>query len=88
MTDRRRFPRVPAQIPAQIVFDCFSAVGCVIRDVSDGGARLDVQGTGILPPVFDLLAEDGFRTCEVVWKWGDQLGVTFQSRMTLPAFEA
>ena len=80
MTDRRRSPRIPAQIPAQIVLDCFSAVGCVIRDVSDGGARLDVQGTGILPPVFDLLAEDGFRTCEVVWRSGDEVGVTFQSQ--------
>jgi hypothetical protein len=80
MTDRRRYPRIPARIPAKIIFDCFTAVGCVVRDLSEGGARLDVQGAGTLPPVFDLLADgaEGFRTCEVAWRSGDHLGVSFR----------
>jgi hypothetical protein len=80
MSDRRRHPRIPAQTPATIILDCFTAVSCVVRDLSEGGARLDVQGCGILPPVFDLLADGAkeFRTCEVVWRSGDQLGVSFE----------
>ena len=80
MSDRRRHPRVPAQIPAKIVFDCFSAVDCVIRDLSDGGARLELQPAGLVPRIFELVADgpDGFRTCEVVWRARDRVGVSFR----------
>ena len=80
MRDRRRHPRIAAEIPAKIVVDCFSAVDCVIRELSEGGARLDVQPARHFPPFFDLIMEgpDGFRTCEVIWRAGGQLGVSFE----------
>ena len=86
MSDRRRQPRIPAQIPAKIVLP-FLAVDCVIRDLSDGGARLDLQTDELVPRIFDLFADGtvGFRTCEVIWRARDGVGVSFKWWWTLPA---
>ena len=79
MTERRQYPRAPMHIPAKILL-CFSAVDCTVRDLSDGGACLEVQNADTLPRAFDLFSDDagGFRTCKVVWWQHDRLGVTFE----------
>jgi hypothetical protein len=55
---------------------------CVIEDVSDGGAKLKVEGslTGLpLEEFFLLLTPFGlaYRRCELVWVNGDHIGVLF-----------
>ena len=55
---------------------------CVIKDVSDGGALIVVEGslTGLhLKEFFLILSSTGlaYRRCEMVWVNGDQIGVTF-----------
>jgi hypothetical protein len=55
---------------------------CTMEDVSDGGARLTVEGSvqGLaLKEFFLLLSSTGlaYRRCQLAWVNGDQLGVYF-----------
>lgn len=52
---------------------------CGIRDVSDQGARLSVEGSIPAPDTFELTSEiDGMEaSCEVVWRRGMEIGVRF-----------
>lgn len=72
---------------------------CSMDDVSDGGAKLTVEGSieGLhLKEFFLLLSSTGlaYRRCELAWINGDQIGVVFlrqgekaKSRAAHPGFE-
>ena len=72
---------------------CFNArhstLPCVVRDISDIGARLGVSGSINAPDTFELFVElDGIWVdCEVAWRRSDQIGVRFTGpvRKTDPA---
>lgn len=57
----------------------FSAIPCVVRDMSDTGARLQFDEGWFVPPLFTLFVEvDGFKVeCERVWHKGSSCGVRF-----------
>ena len=56
-----------------------AAVPCTVRNLSDGGARLEVQSTFGLPSAFDLAFDDAPpRHCKVVWLDDTTLRVQFQ----------
>lgn len=52
---------------------------CGIRDLSESGARLHVEGSVAAPDTFELLTEiDGMEApCQVVWRRGMEIGVKF-----------
>ena len=53
---------------------------CMISDISDSGARLDVENAGDLPDEFVLLLTRNAktrRTCRIVWRSRSQVGVHF-----------
>ena len=54
---------------------------CVVRDVSETGARLRTKGSISAPDHFELHIElDGlWADCRVVWRRGTELGVAFTS---------
>lgn len=54
-------------------------ISCVVRNVSDAGAALDVASPLGIPDEFDLLVEaDGSRRhCRVVWRTERRIGVSF-----------
>ena len=56
-----------------------SAVPCVVRDLSDNGAKIEFDLGWIVPSRFTLFVElDGFKVeCEKVWHRGNQYGVRF-----------
>jgi PilZ domain len=58
-----------------------STVSCVVRDISDTGARLRVEGSVNAPDTFLLIIElDGLEAdCEVVWRKPPDLAVAFVS---------
>lgn len=63
---------------------------CTVRDVSEVGAMLTVEGAlaSIAPrQFFLLLASTGlvYRHCELTWVNGDQIGVTFLREGDPPA---
>lgn len=57
--------------------------GCALSDISNTGARIDVEDAGKLPNTFELwLAGNGSarRKCRVVWREPTQVGVRFEGR--------
>lgn len=54
-------------------------VPCVILDVSNSGARLDVPASATVPHRFKLMidADASERICDVVWRRGNAIGVRF-----------
>jgi len=52
---------------------------CAVRDLSDGGARLQFEGSIDAPDTFELIIDmDGLEAdCRVVWRRGKEVGVLF-----------
>jgi len=78
--EKRLSPRRNTMIIATIVFDGGqSRIDCVIRDLSDGGAKLEVPSARAIPQSFDLMVP-GHRPhhCRVRWRALRELGVQFQ----------
>jgi len=59
----------------------YSAFECVVRNVSDGGARLSLAETFGLPVTFRLTGGGAgtVRTAHVVWRESDAIGVRFEA---------
>jgi hypothetical protein len=58
--------------------------GCVLSDISETGARIDVEDSKIIPNRFLLFlskATTARRVCTVVWRKPKQVGVTFATRL-------
>jgi PilZ domain-containing protein len=52
---------------------------CAIRNVSEGGACLEISSTYGIPKTFDLvIGEKPARTCKVMWLNDARVGVEFQ----------
>jgi hypothetical protein len=79
MQERRRHARVQAKEPARILFSSCSLLACKIRDVSAGGACLEVDIAAVVPDEFDLIPNNSDpHACRVVWRIKDRIGVAFQ----------
>lgn len=68
-------------IPATIVFDGGrSRTECIIRNLSDTGAKLEVNSSvARIPRTFDLVVPNVRpQACSVVWRTLKELGVHFQ----------
>jgi PilZ domain-containing protein len=79
MLERRKYPRSHVLRRGNIVFrNGHSAVGCIVLDVSSGGARLKVRDWMGLPDVFELRIENGpARQVEVRYRDLETTGVQF-----------
>jgi hypothetical protein len=77
-TERRRYPRRRLQYAAKIdLRDGGALQACILRDISDTGARMLVL-TEELPDQFDLLLSQlNRRRCNVIWRNGQEIGVKF-----------
>lgn len=81
MDDRRKHQRLRTLKAGKIVFNRrLNVIDCVVRNMSEGGACLQVDGTDWLPEKFDLtIPIDGLkRACRLCWKSADRVGVAFQ----------
>jgi hypothetical protein len=78
-TEKRLFRRQRALKGGRIVFNrAMSTVSCTMRNFSDGGARLEVASVLGIPESFDLKL-DGHpsRSCMIVWRQANMIGVEF-----------
>ena len=76
----RAEPREPVHVRAQIVFDA-GTIDCLIRDVSNRGARLKVDNITAIPAHFDLAWSGGHRRpAKVRWRRKGEIGVSFVER--------
>ena len=61
--------------------------GCALSDISQSGAKIDVEKSEKLPDRFVLLLSargKPKRTCRVVWRQPHQIGVEFERQLTEP----
>jgi hypothetical protein len=78
MNDRRETARVRILKSGKILLGK-AAVPCTVRNISDGGACLQVQSTYGLPSAFEFSLDDKpTRHCKVVWLDGTTVRVEFQ----------
>jgi hypothetical protein len=69
---------------AWVALDSDQLHGCVLSDISDTGARIDVEDSKTIPESFLLLLSGNGparRTCRVVWRQPQQIGVRFERRL-------
>ena len=83
--EQRQAPRLRALIGARIVFNNGQAtLDCLIRDVSETGAKLTVSALIPLPDRFDLIIpQKGItRRVRVAWRRATEIGVRFEDEQT------
>ena len=83
MEERRTRQRQRTLKAAKIVFyDKRTVLDCTVRNLTEGGASLMVANTVSLPDTFTLtIPIDKFeRSCRVVWRKADRVGVEFISQ--------
>jgi PilZ domain len=79
MFERRKHVRPASNEPAQIIVDePDSTMDCIIRDLSDDGACVEVSNTLLIPSLFKLVLSSGAtRFCRVAWRTQNKIGVRF-----------
>ena len=79
--EKRLAPRRNTVLPAQIIYNGGrTKMDCIIRNLSESGAKIELAGSvKSVPNTFDLVAP-GHRPhpCRVVWRTLKELGVQFQ----------
>jgi hypothetical protein len=78
MPERRQEIRKRCYLGARIEFNHRrSTMDCLVRDESEGGARLIVTDSVTIPAEFDLALTDRMQKRRMVlaWRRGDQIGV-------------
>ena len=70
-----------------ISFDRFAGIDCLVRNISDSGACLDVDTPVGIPEIFTLVIkpERVQRECQVVWRMPHKIGVRFLRKIPLPS---
>ena len=91
MDDRRALKRTRVLRSAKIIVPRRSPViHCTVQNITSAGACLKVANTYGVPQTFELTFEHGRtrRSCRVVWRTHDKLGVAFQGEETIHDAEA
>jgi len=78
VSDRRRVTRMRTLKGAQIVWPTGAPVKCVVRNLSQTGAALELQSP--VPNNFELVfdGDQSRRSCVVVWRRETRIGVKFR----------
>ena len=80
--ERRRTPRQNVDDDALTFVEGHStAIPCEVRDISDGGARIALKTSWVMPKRFKLYIPDKrvWQDCEQVWRKGNEIGLGFLS---------
>ncbi len=81
MQERRRSARTYVFKAAQLIApDCHRLIGCTVRDLSAGGACLEIASGMALPQCLDLSFDcfRSFRRCEIKWRSAGRIGIAFK----------
>jgi hypothetical protein len=80
MQERREFQRGRTYLGGRLAFNNqYCTIDCLVRNMSQNGAKLVFQGTVLLPGEFELtLPQKGeSRRARIVWRGEGEAGVTF-----------
>lgn len=80
--DRRQARRWKVFKEGQLVLPGRQSIPCVIRDISESGARLQVPSNTVLPETFVLFikADEVMMPARRIWITLDQVGIRFVDR--------
>ena len=84
--ERRSIPRKSVREEAKVITD-WHVLDCVVRDITDAGARLEIATPAILPRHFrlHLTSESLVVAVELEWQRGNAAGVWFSGVKQNPA---
>jgi hypothetical protein len=80
VSNKREHVRMPALARARVLLSRARWIDCVVRDLSPGGACLELLDPAQLPERFEI-ALDGDplnRSCRIVWRQIWRVGVAFE----------
>jgi hypothetical protein len=79
MNEKRTAPRHRVLKHGTLAFNGGGGVDCMVRNISSGGARLDVANPLGLPQSFTLVIQSDHlsRRCRPVWCTDTRIGVAF-----------
>jgi PilZ domain-containing protein len=76
--NQRVYSRILTDEPARILINGCSELVCFVRDVSTGGAGLELDPVAVLPHQFHLIYRGmDVRSCRMVWRFADRIGIAF-----------
>ena len=83
--DDRKEPRPRTYLGGKLVYGNYFSMDCVVRDITDGGARVQVNGDQPVPDdIFLLDLRSGVAyEAHIVWRRYPMIGLTFQHRYGL-----
>jgi hypothetical protein len=87
MKERRTVARQKSFLQGRIYFNNRrSSVDCLIRDISEQGARLKFSGAVATPDVVELYIphKDETYRAKILWRIGEQVGVSFGANEESP----
>ncbi|MDO8876793.1 MAG: PilZ domain-containing protein [Pseudolabrys sp.] len=78
-TERRSAQRKRTLKSGTISFDRAAGFDCVVRNLSEAGAMLEVESPLGIPDNFTLVIkpENSKHTCRVIWRTAKKIGVQF-----------
>jgi hypothetical protein len=79
VAERRKHPRSRVLKSAKLILGSSSVIDCVVRNLTNIGARVVVPNTTMLPEHLHLTFDDG-RTryaCKIVWRRLNETGLEF-----------
>jgi hypothetical protein len=79
MEEKRQTARLRSFKGGSIIFGLAPTVDCIIRNLSDKGAMMAVEGADGIPDEFTLLIKPEMikRNCRLVWRKANRIGVHF-----------
>lgn len=79
MTEQRKKPRLRTLKSGSISFDYASGIDCIIRNLSEAGACLEVDTPVGVPNAFTLIIKPELikRQCQIAWRKARRIGVRF-----------
>ena len=78
-SERRKTARSRVFKGAKLVINTSSLIDCIVRNVTNAGARIQIANTVELPETFGLSFDGGYtvRPCRIVWRSITEIGVAF-----------
>lgn len=76
---KRTERRLKQDFGALILLDGFARRACKVVDMSEGGARLAIDGKTVLPKTFNVVFTPNAsgKACQLVWQNGRTVGIKF-----------
>ena len=79
MQERRKCTRSHVLKGAKVILGTSSVIDCVMCNLTDCGARIEIPNAMALPEAVDVTFDGGhtFRPCRLVWRTINETGVQF-----------